>query len=611
MQRETDRPAPEDRGESPVDQPARLEPGEAQSEAPAGRWTSPYAVIATSRGWRRRGIAFGAGSLSVLAMAPFHFWPVLFLTLPVAIALLDSPQLLARRDNRMAVLSNWLPWPLNAAARDGWWFGFGYFFFGLFWIGEAFLVEAHIFGWLLPVAITAMPAGLALFTALGFALGRVFWANGAVRVIFFALGLALSEYLRGHILTGFPWNVLGYALTGDILLMQSAGLFGIYGLTLLTVLICTTPVVVLLWQQPGYLPSDRNGRRIPVHFCTWRPILLASVLPLVGLYAYGYAVLPAGPVPTLEDVKVRIVQPSVPQKDKWARDKQAQIFNDHLALTLTNEAGENDGASGITHVVWPEAAMPFLPLATPRALEAIGRTLPDGVHLIAGALRLEKSEIGDEVRPGVQARSEIYNSILVFGSDGKLVTLYDKLHLVPFGEYLPFSETLEAIGLEALTRIRGGFSIGPSPRPLLRVPGLPPIGPLICYEAIFPAAVVQTSERPGLLVNVTNDGWFGRWTGPYQHFHQSRIRAVEEGLPLVRVGNNGISALFDPYGRVLAELELDARGVRDVGIPNAGFRPIYSTLGEICFFATMFLFALAARAAIAYPLVPERKKDFH
>lgn len=569
---------------------AQAPPGGLPSSSPPGFSPAAWLLrlrhfVTQASGWRRRGTAFAAGALSVLAMAPFHFWPVLFLTLPVAVWLIDSsPQ---------------GPGPLRSAAHDGWWFGFGYFFFGLFWIGEAFLVEAQIFGWLLPFAVTLMPAGLALFTGAVFASAKAFWHPGLSRVLVLAIAFAVGEFLRGHLLTGFPWNVLGYALTGDDLIMQSAAIFGIYGLTLWTVLICATPLVVLA------AVGDRKASwplAIP-------PIAICSAAPLLALYAYGFAVLSASPTPTVPGIKIRVVQPSVPQHHKWARDKQGEIFNDHLALSATTEQGRPAGLAGITHVVWPEASMPFLPLATPQALAAIGRLLPERTHLVAGALRLERSEVGDEVRPSVKAKSKVFNSMIVFAPDGGAEAIYDKLHLVPFGEYLPFAKTLEWLGLETITRIRGGFAAGKSPRPLLSVPGLPAIVPLICYEAIFPAAVVQGRQRPQLMINVTNDGWFGNTTGPYQHFHQSRLRAVEEGLPLIRAANNGISAMIDPHGRVIKAIGLNERGVIDVSLPEPRPPTIYARYGEYSFLVVVLLFALAAKALMAYPLTLENRGD--
>lgn len=197
----------------------------------------------------------------------------------------------------------------------------------------------------------------------------------------------------------------------------------------------------------------------------------------------------------------------------------------------------------------------------------------------------------DPPPPG--GRRAVYNSLLAFGPAGELVARYDKTHLVPFGEYLPVQSVLEGIGLRQLTQMRGGFAVGERPRPLMEVPGLPPAGGLICYEAIFPAAVVQADSRPGVLLNVTNDGWFGNTTGPHQHFHQARVRAVEEGVALVRAANNGISAIVDPYGRVLDSIALDARGVIDTALPQPRPPPLYARLGDVAFTLNLVAFLAA------------------
>jgi apolipoprotein N-acyltransferase len=483
-------------------------------------------------------------------MAPFFAWPVLWLTLPVLVWLVDG-----------AVAEGDRGWrPSLKAAEVGWWFGFGYFLFGLFWIGEAFLVEAEVFAVLLPVAVTLLPAGLALFFAAATGVASRSWKPGWSRVLALALALSATEWLRGHVLTGFPWNVLGYALTYPLALMQSAAVLGIYGLTLCAVVIFAMPPV--LWAEAADGPSGRTARLSALAVAIL-PIALAAVVGQVRLAMAGTDIVPG--------VKIRIVQPSVLQREKWRPEHQARIFRDHLDLSTTDPDGST---GGITHVVWPEAAMPFLPLDSPVALKAVGQMLPPGTSLITGALRAEP------LPPGSPRPRRIFNSLLVFGEGGSLTAHYDKIHLVPFGEYLPFQAVLEAIGLQQLVRMRGGFDAGPRPRPLLQVPGLPSLEPLICYEVIFPRAIVQGTERPGLLVNLTNDGWFGNSTGPRQHFHQARVRAVEEGLPLIRAANNGISAGVDPYGRVLARLDMNVRGAVDVPLPAALAPPLYARIGD-------------------------------
>jgi apolipoprotein N-acyltransferase len=509
---------------------------------------------------------------------------VLWITLPVLVWLIDgtsspsapaptstpggAPDLAGRAG---AHPPRWYNRPTVAAAEIGWWFGFGYFVPGLFWVGEAFLVEAERFALLLPFAVTLLPAYLALYWGAAAGLAARLWSASPLRVLWLALALSAGEWARGHALSGFPWNTLGYALTYPLPLMQSAALFGIYGLTLVSLLIFALPAV--LWSE---LTSATAGRR--------RALALAVALGPLALLALGGQIrlaLAGGLM--VPGVKIRIVQPSVPQREKWLPENQGRIFLDHLALSATGPAGSRDDLADVTHVIWPEAAMPFFPLEHPDVRASIGRALPEGTLLITGALRAEPAPTG------ASPPWRIFNSILVFSEQGSLVASYDKTHLVPFGEYLPLQPLLEAVGLRQLTRLRGGFNVGASPRPLLDIPRLPPAAPLICYEAIFAGAVVEGNERPGLLLNVTNDGWFGDTTGPRQHLHQARVRAVEEGLALMRAANNGISAAVDPYGRILARLDVDARGTIDVGLPAALSPPPYARLGDTLFLALWLL----------------------
>jgi apolipoprotein N-acyltransferase len=509
-------------------------------------------------------------------MAPFFLWPVLWISLPALVWLIDGAVGGSAPDARWR--------RALAAGAVGWWFGFGYFVAGLFWVGEAFLVEAEIFAVLLPVAVTLLPAGMALYYAAASAFAACVWRSDPSRVLMLALALSAMEWVRGHAFTGFPWNLLGYALTYPLPLMQSAALVGVYGLTLVAILVFALPPV--LWSEAL---SGMAGRRM-------RAMALAVALaPLAAIAALGAARLALAPTATVPGVKIRIVQPSVPQREKWRPENQGRVFRDHLALSAANAAGVADRLEGITHVLWPEAAMPFLPLDYPEALAAIGRLLPRGTFLITGALRAQPAP------PAGAERRRFFNSLLVFGEGGALAGLYDKVHLVPFGEYLPMQTLLEGIGLQQLTRIRGGFEAGPRPRPLLGVPGLPAAIPLVCYEVIFPGAVVQGAERPGIMLNVTNDGWFGNTTGPRQHLHQARVRAVEEGLPLLRAANNGVSAVIDGHGRMLGRLDLDVRGVIDVTLPAALPPTPYSRLGDLGFLTLWLSVAALVMAALRGP----------
>ena len=512
-------------------------------------------------GWRRAAVAFIAGGLSALAYAPIFAAPVLFLTLPILVWLIDASP-------------NW-----RRAASAGWLFGFGYFFFNLFWVGEAFLVEAEKFAWLMPFAVTLLPAGLALFWAAAAAVARLFWTEGIARLFVFAVVFAVFEWLRGHVLTGFPWNVVGYALTYPLPLMQSAALFGAYGMTAIALFVFPAPLVKLA-----------DHRRRPTGADVARAIALAAI-PIAILFAYGAWRLGA-PVAFVSGVKMRIVQPSVSQREKWRAEFQRKIFDDHVALSLANPQGKADSLAGITHLVWPEAAMPFFPLETPEALDVLATVIPPGTTLITGALRHYPNPTpGTAILPAPRT----LNSIVVLDDQAKLVGAYDKIKLVPFGEYVPFDVLLSAIGVQKLTHGRGSFAEGVSPRPLFTVPGLPPALGLVCYEALFPGEIVQGTARPGVLINVTNDGWFGSTTGPYQHYYQSRVRAVEEGLPLIRAANNGISAVVDPYGRPLQTLGLNVRGVIDSPLPEALPPPLYAKVGDWTLVLVLVLFAAFAR----------------
>jgi apolipoprotein N-acyltransferase len=517
--------------------------------------------VSRAQGWRRARLAAGAGGLSVLAFAPFFIWPVLFITLPVLVWLIDAAG--AGRER------------FRSSAVAGWWFGFGYFFLGLFWIGEAFLVEADKFAWALPFAVTLMPAGLALFWGGAASLARVFWYPGFARILVLAVALGSAEWLRGHILTGFPWNALGYALTWPLVMMQGAGLLGIYGLSLWATWIFASPLVMIADAEPG-LARQRGA----FHGC-----LLAAV-PLALLAAYGAVRLATPTGAMIEGVRLRLVQPSISQREKWQPENQGRIFSEHLELSGRDASGTPDGLKGITHVIWAEASMPFLPLEHPEALTAIGEMLPQGTQLIAGALRRERAQSGLAWRA--------FNGLMVFDDAGRLRSVYDKTHLVPFGEYLPQQHLLEDLGFEQLSRMRGGFSVGVTPRPVLDIQGLPKVGGLICYEAIFPGVGAAAAERPGLFINVTNDGWFGNTTGPRQHFHQTRVRAVEEGVPIVRVANNGISAVIDGSGRVLSSLSLNERGVLDSGVPMVRDAPPLVFYGDWVFVFSGAVFLLNA-----------------
>ena len=488
-----------------------------------------YRVVLSS-GWQRRLIAAAAGALSALAMAPFNLWPLLAITLPVFVWLLDGTG-----TGRSGFIS---------AFFSGWWFGFGYFLAGLYWIGMAFLVEADRFAWLLPIAVVSLPAGLALYTGLGAVLARLLWTPGPSRILAFALGLGIAEWLRGHLLSGFPWNSFGYALAAVPALAQTASWIGLWGLTFIALAVFASPAVITDKFEATKRPW------------LW-PAIAVLVLAVLGVYGlHRLATIETGFV---ADVKLRITQPNLPQDQKFQPAAKHAILDRYIAISDRATAPDRQGIRDVTHLFWPESAFPFFLEQEADALARIADLIHGGAVLITGAARLE------EPRPPAN-EARVYNSIRVVGSDGAISATYDKVHLVPFGEFLPFQSFLESIGLEQLTRIRGGFSAGPRLR-ALSIPRLPPAAPLVCYEAIFPGEVIPEGPRPAWMLNVSNDGWFGLTPGPYQHFLQARLRTIEEGLPLVRATNNGISAVVDPLGRIVAMLPLGQEGVLDARLP--------------------------------------------
>jgi apolipoprotein N-acyltransferase len=496
--------------------------------------------IVLAWGFRRAMLAFLAGAATTLAMAPVNVWPAMLVTIPVAIWLLDG-----------AAAGRWSG--IVAAAATGWWFGFGYFLAGLYWVGYAFLVDVKTFGWLMPFAVVALPAGMALYTALGFALARALWLRGAGRILVFATTLTATEWLRGHLLSGFPWNAFGYALTTPFWLAQGVALIGVWGFTF---------IALAVFASPAALADEPADTRRP-----WVVVAGAAGV-LIGLAAFGAIRLAMTPTAFVDGVHLRIMQPNVPQDAKFSYANKAQVMQHYLALSDRATGPQSTGVRETTHLIWPESAFPFFLTREPDALAQIAALLPPGTVLITGA-----------ARPADTAR-HAYNSIYVIDHDGSILSVYDKVHLVPFGEYLPFQSLLERLGLQQLTKVQGGFLAG-SRRRTLTAPRAPSFIPLICYEIVFPHDVVAPGERGSWMLNLTNDAWFGISAGPYQHFQQARVRAIEEGLPLVRAANTGISAVVDPVGRVIHALPLGAEGVLDSPLPQPLGSTLYSRVGDL------------------------------
>jgi apolipoprotein N-acyltransferase len=468
------------------------------------------------------------------------------------------------------------------AAFDGWWLGFGFFVAGLWWLGDAFLVEADRFAWAMPLGVLGLPAVLAFFPAFGFAVARLLWGPGSARILALAAGLGLSEWLRGHLFTGFPWNLFGMALGGNLVLAQAASLVGIYGLTL---------IGIPLFAAPATLVDRRPGQRS--RWPTYAAAAALAALALFGALRLGLGGDP-GYVP---GVKLRIMQPNLSQDAKFRPEYRDAIVERYLSLSDRATSPQSTGLIDVTHLIWPESAFPFILGRDVQALSRIGSALPPRTTLITGAARMEAP--GLRPPPG---NAPVYNSVQVVASGGAIIDSSDKAHLVPFGEYLPFSAVLNGIGLRQFVSIPGGFESAMR-RKALNVPGLPLVSPLICYEAIFSGEVMPqiwpagSDKRAGLLLNVTNDGWFGRYVGPHQHFAQARLRSIEEGLPLVRAANTGISAIVDAYGRVLGELPVGVDGVLDGKLPSRIEPTLFARYGNLSAFGIFMLMLTAVIVA--------------
>mgnify|MGYP001809591233 CR=1 FL=1 len=413
--------------------------------------------------------------------------------------------------------------------------------------------------------MAGLPAGLAIFMGVGAALARALWSASPWRVLALAFGLGVAELARGHLLTGFPWNALGHVVASSDVGLQMAALVGIHGMGFLAVFLAAVPVTVLV--------AGWRGARGP---------LVVAIGLVVAIAAHGAWRL-STPTGFVEGVALRIVQPNLTQSERLD-PANAPAIVDRL-FELTERPSPLDRPT--TLIVWPESTLPFLLSNDTGVLPRIARTLTPGQILIMGAARAE--------RTGPAPRDiAVYNSLHVFDHRARLLDRYDKLHLVPFGEYLPFEGLLSAIGLEALTR--RGYTAGVTRQPIA-LPGAPSFIPAICYEIIFPGTLGQADgQRPGFIVNISDDSWFGDTAGPRQHLLQARVRAVEEGLPVVRGTTTGVSAVIDAHGRVIAALPMGARDVLPADLPTAIVPPPFSSNAAGITVAAPLLFLLLAFA---------------
>lgn len=481
--------------------------------------SAPALFIGALQGWWRNLAAFLFGVSVTLALPPYFLLPFL----PVGVCGLYWLCMAAPTWRR--------------AVWDGWWFGFGMFAVGLYWITHALLVDAERFGWLVPFALLGIPGGLAVIHAVACGVFfRIRRAGGLWGVWWFAVIWLMAEWVRGHVLTGFPWNLIGYVWNFSETTLQFHAFFGVYLSGFWTVALALLPTL--------FACGARYAGRVSA----------AALLGFAVVLTAGYHRVADAPRESVPGIRLRLVQPAIEQKLKWDPDYMAEGVQKLASLSLSA------GHDRITHVIWPESAMPFPFISGDTWAKRLAELVPPGGVLMMGVTRVEGTHSQGNLR--------IFNSVQAVDDKAQVVMAYDKAKLVPFGEFVPLRWLLP---VDKITHGTVDFSSG-TPGKNFDVAGLPPVRPLICYESIFPA-LAAAGERPAWLLNVTNDAWFGDSSGPRQHLEMARSRAVEQGVPLVRVANTGISVVVDAYGRMLHHLPLGEAGVVDSELPRAAPQP--------------------------------------
>lgn len=487
------------------------------------------------------------GALAALALPPVYGLPGLLALAPFLVLLRAAPSSRAAFVRTLA-------------------FGYGFHLPGIYWVGIAFMTDAERFGAFAIPAVLILALLMAVFVACaGLAVYRLRLRSAGAAVLALALAWTLAEVAR-DLLTDFPWNPIGSVWAVSSLTLQPASLIGVYGLSMVTVAVFALPATWL--EQRSILPSLAG---------------LAALALLLGWSDYRLAGATDAVRP---DVRLRLVQGAVAQDSKWDPNLRALWFQRHLDLSVTR------AERAPTIIIWPESATPYQLDRDEGARAMIARIAPEGGVVVTGGNRFDFDS--DPVKG--------WNSVFAIDRNGAIASRYDKVDLVPFGEFVPFRQVMSLIGLDAVASGMLDFQRGPG-RVSAHIPGLPSYSPLICYEAAFTARAVDDADRPEWLLNVTNDAWFGTSSGPYQHFAMTRFRAVEEGLPLVRAANTGISAVIDSYGRVRAALGLNAMGVVDANLPvPAPAPPPYARFGAL------LPAALAGLLALALVVLERRKR---
>lgn len=514
------------------------------------------------KNWQRQLIVLALGAGSSFAMQPYEFWPILILGLSGFWLILTE---------------NTKRWQ---SYLSGFLFGFGYFVAGLWWVANALLVDGNPYLWALPLALFGLQALLSFFLLMAGGLSQTFAPGRSIQAfLFFIAMVSFWEWGRGHMFTGFPWNLFGMTWTVSLPMAQIASIGGVHFLNLAT---------VLLMAWPAYLWKGESTRK-------FKTILSAILVLLVATnYIWGAQRFAGHEQEVNKDVVIQIVTPNIAQKDKWNPDLMAENF--WKTVKLMHPDASSNHKAGITRaIVLPETALLPEVFTSPDALNALRvavNAYPEKTYLLSGALRREQDEIGNP---------RYFNSLIGMDKTGTIRDWFDKFHLVPFGEYIPFQKYVPFGPVAKFA----GFQGGKGPETWDQFEGLPPFSPLICYEVIFAGKVTnQTKTSPQWMVNVTNDAWYGISPGPHQHLAQTQFRAIEEGIPVIRSTNTGISAVIDAVGDVLSQSPLYQDFVQEEYLPlPLKTRTIYSVYKDMLFFISLIL--------LSAPLLYIRIKKSH
>lgn len=493
-------------------------------------------------------IAFLAGSFMALSFAPFYIFIAPIISLSVFYLLLEK-----KRSNKKQIFFL------------GFAFGYGHFLFTIYWISISLLVDAASFAWLIPFALTIIPGILAAYFGL-LALGYTYltkrfnFKETYLKIIIFALCFFIIEFLRSNLFSGFPWMLLGYVWMFNLKFAQIGSIFGIYGLSIFAVLCSLIPVIF-------YKKTASFSDKIFT-------IILA--LFLIGNFLFGQFYIDDKKITKHDDIRIRLVQANVAQELKWNGEERFRNFIKHIAMTNSQDP------AGLKAVIWSESSIPYVLNQSPQLLQYIEAAVPENGVVISGGLRIKEDNKPEEI--------DIYNSVFVLNKTG-INTYYDKHHLVPFGEYVPLHQFLSFLFLDKIVdEITGGgkgFSEGKAAQTLTLEDFS--FSPLVCYEVIFSDKVIDKNNLPDVFINLTNDAWFGNSSGPFQHFDMARMRAIEYGIPLIRVANNGITAFVDPFGRIIKSLPRNQMAVADITLIKNQNSTIYTAFGNL---PTAFLIAI-------------------